>query len=160
MRRKYRILTIVMSGIIIVDQVSKFYIQQTLELHQSFVIIDGFFNLTYIRNPGAAFGILADHGNGIRTLFLTGVGFLAVLLLAFYFNRSPEEAWVSHLSFALILGGAFGNLLDRIRLGEVVDFLDFYLGKFHWPAFNVADSSISVGLTLLVIFSFTKRGGK
>jgi signal peptidase II len=149
-----------MSGIIIVDQVSKFYIQQTLELHQSFVIIDGFFNLTYIRNPGAAFGILADHGNGIRTLFLTGVGFLAVLLLAFYFNRSPEEAWVSHLSFALILGGAFGNLLDRIRLGEVVDFLDFYLGKFHWPAFNVADSSISVGLTLLVIFSFTKRGGK
>ena len=160
MKRKYRILTIVMSGIIIVDQVSKFYIQQTLELHQSFVIIDGFFNLTYIRNPGAAFGILADHGNGIRTLFLTGVGFLAVLLLAFYFNRSPEEAWVSHLSFALILGGAFGNLLDRIRLGEVVDFLDFYLGKFHWPAFNVADSSISVGLTLLVIFSFTKRGGK
>ncbi len=157
MKRKYHILTIVVSGIIILDQASKFYIEQTMRLHQSRVIIEGLFNLTHIRNPGAAFGILADHENGVRTLFLTGVGLLAVLLLAFYFTRSPEEAWLSHLSFALILGGAFGNLLDRIRLGAVVDFLDFYVGQFHWPAFNVADSSISVGLTLLVILSFVKR---
>ncbi len=160
MKRKYHILTIVVGGIIITDQFTKYLIHQTFDLHQSYVIINGFFNLTYIQNPGAAFGIFADAGIVFRTVFLTGVGFLAIFFLGYYFQKSPESAWKTHLSFALILGGAFGNLIDRIRLGTVVDFLDFYLGRFHWPAFNVADSAISVGLTLLIILFLTNSKGE
>lgn len=159
MKRKYQILTIITGGIIILDQFTKYLIHQALDLHQSYVIIEGFFSLTYIQNPGAAFGIFADAGVVFRTVFLTGVGFLAILFLCYYFQKSPERAWRTHLSFALILGGAFGNLIDRVRLGRVVDFLDFYLGRFHWPAFNVADSAISVGLTLLIIlFLISSKG--
>lgn len=129
-----------------------------MEIHQSQVIIEGFFNLTYIQNPGAAFGLFADHESGLRTIFLTGVGILAVILLGFFFRKSPDEAWGTHLAFSFILGGAFGNLIDRVRLGVVVDFLDFYIEKYHWPAFNVADSSISVGLTLLVVLFYKGKG--
>ncbi len=149
-----------MGGIIILDQLTKILIQQTMELYQSQVVIDGFFNLTYIQNPGAAFGIFAEYGSHWRTVFLTAVGILAVILLSLYFKKSPSDAWGTHLSFSLILGGAFGNLIDRVRLGAVVDFLDFYLGKYHWPAFNVADSSISVGLGILVFLFFVKGKNK
>jgi signal peptidase II len=148
-----------MGGIIILDQFTKILIQRTMELHQSHVIIKGFFNLTHIHNPGAAFGLFADHESSLRTLFLTIVGILAVILLGLFFRKSPDKAWGTHLAFSLILGGALGNLIDRIWLGAVVDFLDFYIGRYHWPAFNVADSSISVGLALLVIL-FLKGKGK
>jgi signal peptidase II len=138
----------------ILDQVVKFYIQQTMRLHETVVVIPGFFHLTHIRNPGAAFGLLADQGNGFRFVFFMITSTVAVALLIMLLYKTPHDQWLAPVAISLVLGGAFGNLLDRIRFGEVVDFLDFFVSGVHWPAFNVADSAITIGITILTIHFF------
>jgi signal peptidase II len=141
----------------ILDQVVKLYIQQTMRLHETIVVIPGFFHLTYIRNPGAAFGILADQGNGFRFVFFMVTSVVAVVLLFVLLYKAPEDQWLAPIAISLVLGGAFGNLLDRIRFGEVIDFLDFFVNGSHWPAFNVADSAITIGITILMIHFFMEH---
>lgn len=147
---RYIFLTLMVGTIITLDQITKALIQHTMRLHESIPIIDRLFNLTYIRNPGAAFGLFAQQGHGLRTAFFITISIAAVIFLLLLFVKIPQQAWLGRLSIALVIGGALGNLIDRLRFGEVVDFLDFYIGPYHWPAFNVADSSISVGVALLM----------
>lgn len=155
---RYLILALVGLGTVILDQVTKAHIMQTMRLHESIPIIPNFFSLTYIRNPGAAFGILASSSNGFRLLFFGVMSVFALGLLVTIFLRLPQDDWVGQLFISGILGGAVGNLLDRMRFGEVIDFLDFYVETYHWPAFNVADAAISVGVCFLIFhFAFEKK---
>jgi signal peptidase II len=152
------ILALITAGTIVLDQASKVHIMQTMRLHESIPIIPNLFSLTYIRNPGAAFGILASSSNGFRLLFFGLTSLFALGLLGTIFFRLHQDDWVGQLSIAGILGGAIGNLLDRLRFGEVIDFLDFYVDTYHWPAFNVADAAISVGVCFLIVhFAFEKK---
>ena len=137
--------------IVILDQVTKLYIDASMALHTSFPVINGFFNITYIRNPGAAFGFLAGSPAMFRSLFFLAVTVLAVGLILYYLYKNPFRGNLLTVSLALILAGALGNLIDRLRFGEVIDFLDVYIGTTHWPAFNVADSAISVGAVILFL---------
>lgn len=155
---RYMVLLMLTAGTILLDQASKAQIMQTMRLHESIPIIPNFFSLTYIRNPGAAFGLLASSSNGFRLLFFGLTSLFALVLLGTIFIRLRHEDWAGQLSIAGILGGAIGNMLDRLRFGEVIDFLDFYIEGYHWPAFNVADAAISVGVVFLIIhFAMEKR---
>jgi signal peptidase II len=145
-------------GTVWLDQATKASIMQTMRLHESVPIIPNFFSLTYIRNPGAAFGILATSSTGFRLLFFAFTSLFALVLLGTIFFRLQQDDWMGQISIAGILGGAVGNLLDRVRLGEVIDFLDFYVNGYHWPAFNVADAAISVGVFFLILrFALEKK---
>ena len=156
--RRYLFLAFVTAATAIIDQATKSHIMQTMRLHESIPILPGFFSLTYIRNPGAAFGILASSGSGFRLLFFGITSLFALVLLGTIFLRLRADDWVVQFSIAAILGGAIGNLLDRLRFGEVIDFLDCYIGSYHWPAFNVADAAISVGVFFLILhFALEKK---
>jgi signal peptidase II len=156
--RRHALLAIIAVVTVWLDQVTKSYIMQTMRLHESIPIVPNFFSLTYIRNPGAAFGILASSSTGFRLLFFALTSLFALVLLGTIFFRLRQHDWMGQISIAAILGGAVGNLLDRVRLGEVIDFLDFYVNGYHWPAFNVADAAISVGVFFLIVrFALEKK---
>ncbi len=148
---RYVVTGLVSMVIILLDQATKLHIMQTMRLYESFPVIPDFFNITYIRNPGAAFGLFASSGSVFRLVFFGTVTVGALLLLGVYFYRLREDDWAGHVGGMAILGGAVGNLLDRLRHGEVIDFLDFYVGAYHWPAFNVADTAICIGVSLFVL---------
>jgi signal peptidase II len=143
--------------VVLLDQATKAWILATLKLHEGFPLIDGFFNIVHVRNPGAAFGFLAGAPPLFRYIFFLAVTVAAIVLILHYLrvSRIEEPSLVSAL--ALILAGAVGNLIDRIRFGEVVDFLDVYIGSHHWPAFNVADSAITVGAGVLMAALLRRR---
>ena len=151
------VLAALAGSVIVIDQLSKLHIMETMRLHESIPIIPDLFSFTYIRNPGAAFGLLAGSSNAFRMVFFGLTSVFALVLLGTILYRMPEREWMGRLSVSAILGGAIGNLIDRLRFGEVIDFLDVYIGSYHWPAFNVADSAITVGVIFLVIhFMFEK----
>lgn len=151
-------LALISLSTVVIDQVTKVQIMQTMRLHESIPVISEFFSLTYIRNPGAAFGILASSGQSFRLIFFGLTSVFALGLLGMIFFRLRQDDWIGQLSIAGILGGAIGNLLDRVRFGEVIDFLDFYFNGYHWPAFNVADAAISVGVFFLILhFALEKK---
>jgi signal peptidase II len=136
--------------IIALDQFTKSAITARFVLHESFPVISGFFNLVYVMNPGAAFSLLANASAAFRYILFIGITSVAILLILYYLVKSKIESYVMVISLTLIFSGAVGNLIDRIRFGAVVDFLDVYIGTAHWPAFNVADSAISVGAVLMI----------
>jgi signal peptidase II len=155
---RYLILAFLTVSTVVLDQISKVQIMQNMRLHESIPVIQEFFSLTYIRNPGAAFGLLASSGQTFRLVFFGLTSVFALGLLGMIFFRLRQDDWVGQLSIAGILGGAIGNLLDRVRFGEVIDFLDFYVNGYHWPAFNVADAAISVGVFFLILhFALEKK---
>jgi len=141
-------------AVLVLDQVSKSLIEDFLPLHQTHPVIPGLLNLTHVRNSGVAFGMFASHGNRIGTFLLSGMGLAALLLVGLYFWRAAIEERRLLVSLALILGGAVGNLVDRVASGEVTDFVDFYFGSYHWHTFNVADSAITVGIVLMTLDIF------
>lgn len=144
-------------AITFLDQISKQYVQRTFRLGEVIPVIPSFFNLTYVLNPGAAFGFLSGTSATFRNPFFIAVSLLAVVFIVYYRSRHRQMGLLPSLSLSLILGGALGNLVDRLRLGMVVDFLDFYYGTYHWPAFNIADSAITVGVALMVWEILTER---
>ena len=146
---RYRLLLIVSLFVLVLDQATKLYIDSRFALYQSIPVIQNFFNITYVRNKGAAFGILAD--NAFRVPFFITVASIAVAGILWYLRRLDDGQKLHVLALSLIFSGAIGNLIDRIRLGEVIDFLDAHWYQHHWPAFNVADSAICVGVALLLI---------
>ncbi|MBW2368924.1 MAG: signal peptidase II [Deltaproteobacteria bacterium] len=150
MIRKLPKLMLIAGLVVVLDQVTKAMICATIPLHDAWVVIPGFFDITHIRNPGGAFGLLASLDPGVRRLIFLGIAFLALGLVCFFYWSTPKTHPYLAAGFALIFGGAVGNLIDRIRFGSVVDFLDVYVGQWHWPAFNVADSAISVGIGVFV----------
>ncbi|WP_305044717.1 signal peptidase II [Geoalkalibacter sp.] len=146
---KYRILLATLAVILPLDQLTKIYIDRRFALYESVTVIENFFNITYVRNPGAAFGILAE--SAFRIPFFITIGLVATVGILWYISRlEPERKWLP-LALALVLSGAVGNLIDRVRLGEVIDFLDVHWYQHHWPAFNVADSAITLGVGMLLI---------
>lgn len=152
------IFSVTVGLVILLDQITKFYVVSHFQLHESLPVIAGFFNLTYIRNPGAAFGFLSSAPPEFRGVFFSLVTLIAVGLILYYLIQNKVgDLWLL-LPLALILAGALGNLVDRFRFGEVIDFLDIFIGKYHWPAFNIADSAISIGAFLLIVEMVRKRG--
>ena len=149
MQRKYWVLLFICFYILSVDQWTKYVVQQKLPLYLRVEVIHGFFNLTHVRNTGGAFGIFGGQRGGLGSLLFVVVSLIAIGILLFLFIKMKEEKEMISFSFPLILAGAIGNLIDRLRYGEVIDFLDFHLFSYHWPAFNIADSAITVGVILL-----------
>ncbi len=139
--------------VIVLDQVSKYAITQSFTLGEG-VAITSFFNLVLAYNTGAAFSFLANAG-GWQKIFFAGIAVVASVVM-FYLLRKHHQERLFSFAISLILGGAVGNLIDRVVLGHVVDFLDFYAAGYHFPAFNVADSAITVGAALLIWDSFKK----
>jgi signal peptidase II len=148
MAARFRLLGLIAGAVVLLDQLTKVYIDRTFNLYDSLTVVPNFFDITYLRNKGAAFGILAD--SAMRVPFFIGVSLLAVVIILWYFRQLPPEQTGQQVGLSLILGGALGNLVDRVRLGEVIDFLDVHWYRYHWPAFNVADSAICVGVGLLL----------
>ena len=154
---KYSLLASVAGLIVIADQITKALILKSMPLYHSVSVIPGFFNITHVQNPGGAFGFLANQSSSLRTIVFLLISSLAVGLIFWFYKNTPKtHPWLAS-AFAMIFGGAIGNLIDRIRFGKVVDFLDFYLGDLHWPAFNVADSAISIGITVFIIHLVFKK---
>ena len=149
MKNKYLFLVIVAIPLIVLDQATKLIIVRTMALHSSIPVIPDFFDIVHARNQGAAFGVLRD--NSIRLPFLIGVSLLAVIVIAIFFRKLRPDQKLSAWGLSLVLSGALGNLIDRVRLGEVVDFLNVHWYEHYWPAFNVADSAICIGVGLLVV---------
>ena len=156
MRKKYYLFFLTVLPVLLIDQITKTLVHTHMSLYESRSLIEGFFCLTYIRNPGAAFGFLTSAAPLFRSLFLIAVTLVAMMLILLYLSKSRKEPPLLTFSLALILSGAAGNLIDRVRYGEVIDFLDLYIGTHHWPAFNLADSAISVGAALM-IWEMVKR---
>lgn len=146
-----------MSLVILIDQATKSFIAKSFKLYESMVVIQHFFSLTYTRNPGAAFGFLAGQDGHFRAIFFLLISCVALVFLVYFFMNTPPEERFSLAAISLILGGAIGNFLDRVKMGEVIDFLDFYIGQHHWWIFNVADSAITVGISILVLQMFLKK---
>jgi signal peptidase II len=136
--------------VVVLDQIAKALVLASMPIYHSIPVIPGFFNLTHIRNPGGAFGFMAAGSQGLRNLLFLGVSALAMGLIVFFYRSTPKTHPALASALAMIFGGAVGNLIDRLRFGEVVDFLDVYLGAYHWPAFNVADSAITIGITIFI----------
>jgi signal peptidase II len=149
-----KIFSLVGAAVLVLDQITKLVVTAALSPYEIVEAVPGFFNLVYYLNPGAAFGILNRSGFTGK-LILIGISIGALVLIASMVRGSKDRLYTYALS--LIAGGAAGNLVDRIRQGSVVDFLDFHISGHHWPAFNVADSAISVGVGLALLSFFISR---
>ena len=143
-------LALIAGCVIILDQITKLIILKVLPLYDEVVVIPGLFNIVHYLNPGGAFGFLSGVDNNLRHLFFIVVAIIALGLVFYLYKSTPVTHRFLSAAFALIFGGAIGNLIDRFRFGRVVDFLDFYVNSWHWPAFNVADSAITVGITIFI----------
>jgi signal peptidase II len=145
-------------GIVLLDQLSKWYIQAAIPLGHSIPIIPNYFAIVHVLNPGAAFGLMADRPWSFRNPFFIGISVLAVGFIVYYRHRGLHGHRLASLALSLILGGAIGNLIDRLRIGMVIDFIDVHYYQYHWPAFNVADSAITVGVSLMLLELFLGGG--
>ena len=146
---KYSLVLGIALVIVIFDQVTKIWIDSSMTLYESIPIVDGF-NLTYVRNTGAAFSMLADMSETYRVPFFLTVAAIAIVGIFFFVRTTPMSQKLVLIACGFVLGGALGNVIDRVAYGSVIDFLDVYYGAWHWPAFNVADSFISIGVVLLL----------
>ncbi|KPA16373.1 peptidase A8 [Candidatus Magnetomorum sp. HK-1] len=155
--KRYRILLFISLIIIVLDQLTKWLVLINIPLYESITIIPNVFDLTHIHNTGGAFGFMADQSLLVRQILFHGVSMFSLVIIVYFYHQSPIEYPFLLAALSLIFGGAVGNLIDRFRLGEVVDFLDVYIGTYHWPAFNVADSAVSVGVTVLMYYMIIKK---
>jgi len=145
------IYVVIAALVVALDQFTKMLVDRFMSLHESRLLVDGLLRLTFVQNRGAAFGILSEADLPYQSLLFAVVSLAALGAIAAYAWRLPARSRLPQTALALIMGGALGNLFDRGRLGYVIDFVDAYWGVHHWPAFNVADSAISIGVVLLVI---------
>jgi signal peptidase II len=145
---------VVASAVVALDQATKWIVQTRMELYQSIPVIDSFFHLTYVRNSGGAFGFLRDAHSSLRLPFFVGVAVAAIGALLYFVRHIDPKQYLLLFSLGGILGGALGNLIDRIaKGGMVVDFLDVHWRGWYWPTFNVADSFITTGVVILLLHS-------
>ena len=157
MQNKYIRLAILSGLVVLADQITKALILKYLPLHKSIPVIAGIFDITHVLNPGGAFGLMANMSVVVRTVVFLFISSLAVGLIFYFYIKIPPGHGFLAAGFALIFGGAIGNLIDRVRFGMVVDFLDFYIGQNHWPAFNIADSAITVGIFIFIYHLLFKK---
>jgi signal peptidase II len=149
MANRYTRLLITVGVIVLWDQLTKLYVDAAMWPHQSIIVIENYFDITYVRNPGGAFGLFAQGNRGIVRPLLLGLSAVAVMIIFLIYRSTPPDRVLVRLAFSLIMGGALGNLIDRLRFDEVIDFLDVHWSHYHWPAFNIADAAITVGVALL-----------
>lgn len=152
MRASASRLGLIAGGVVLFDQLTKFLVMATIPFHTSKPVIGGVVRLTYIKNQGIAFGLLSDSN-----LPFAFVSIAAMILIVVSLRRLPKDAAAPRLAMAAILGGAAGNLIDRVRFGEVVDFIDIGIGHLRWPVFNLADVAVTTGVLLFVVGSVLKR---
>ena len=150
MKRRLTALVIAM-GVFALDRWSKWLVNNSFTAFDIKTVIPGFFNIVHSENPGVAFGIFAENTSHSRTLLLVGLSVVAILILAGMLWKIDRQDNLTATGLALIFGGAIGNVYDRVRVGAVTDFLDFYAGSYHWYTFNLADSAICVGAGLLIL---------
>lgn len=149
---KFLVIAVVPALVILLDQLTKYIVLERFNLGESIPVIQDFFSLTYVRNPGAAFGIFAQSHPSFRIPFFLLIPLIALGVIGYVFRNLPDESKLLSTALSLVIGGAVGNLIDRIRFGYVVDFLDFHWKyQYHFPAFNVADSAICVGVGILIL---------
>ncbi len=146
--RKYHFLIAIL--VLLLDRATKWLVASRISLHDSISVLPGFFRLTHVQNTGAAFGLFADSSSEWKIAILIFFSLMALVVVSALLWKNSHSMTVTGVGLALILGGAVGNLWDRLLTGRVVDFFDFYLGSYHWPAFNIADSAIVIGALLLV----------
>lgn len=144
-------------AILVLDQWTKWLVELHLPHHAAHPLVPGFLNLTHVRNTGVAFGLFASENGETSSWMLTVLGLLALTAVGVYFWLAPLQDRLLLAALALVVGGAIGNLVDRVLAGAVTDFVDVYVGTHHWPAFNVADSAISIGIVLMAIDSFRPK---
>jgi signal peptidase II len=137
--------------VVLLDQITKFALRQTVGLYEIVPVVPGLLNLTHVRNTGAAFGLFDATDFAYKPLIMTLVGLIALLAIAFYAARLGPDERLARLGLALILGGAVGNLIDRATAGYVLDFIDFYWAGWHFWAFNVADAAITIGAAFMIL---------
>jgi signal peptidase II len=154
---KYLRLIFIAGLVVVLDQITKLLVLDSMPIYHSIQIIPGFFNLTHIHNPGGAFGFLSTSSSTVQRFVFLFASSLAIGLVLYFYKKTPSSFIWLLTGFALVIGGALGNLIDRFRMGKVVDFLDFYIGNLHWPAFNVADSAVSVGMFIFVVHLIFKK---
>lgn len=150
-RPNWRPLLFIAGPIVIADQVTKVLVRRALELHDSITVIPGFLDLTHVRNTGAAFGLLNNAEFAFKPMLMMAVALAALVAIGAYAVRLGSHERMARLGLALILGGAIGNLIDRVQHGYVLDFVDVYYGNLHFWAFNVADASITIGAILVLV---------
>lgn len=138
--------------ITIADQVTKHWVRLDFHYGESRPIIEGFFNFTYVRNTGAAWGMLGGY-----THILTAISIVMLILMILFRRSFLNDTWPHRLALGLMVGGIVGNLMDRMRQGWVTDFLDFYIGTWHWPCFNIADAAICTGVGIYLLTGFLEQ---
>lgn len=156
-RRKHIRFVVACGLVILLDQITKWLVLIYMPLHTRIPVIPGFGNLVHVQNPGGAFGILSDASPLVRIFLFIGVACIAAGLVVYLHIRTPARYKILTVGFAFIFGGAIGNLIDRVLHGKVIDFIDLYIGRHHWPAFNVADSAISVGMVIFAYYLIVKK---
>jgi signal peptidase II len=148
-------------GILVLDRISKLIIQTHVSALETLRVIPGFFNIVHAENPGVAFGFLAESESAWRTVFLIGLSAsVLIFITTLLWKARGNESWFLRVGLALVLGGAAGNLYDRVLTGTVTDFVEVYAGQHFFPAFNVADSAISIGAALLLLDMWQGRSAK
>lgn len=158
MRSKYKYPLALAAIVLVLDVATKLWVLSSGLRDEAFAVIPGYFDLVYVLNKGAAFGFLGDHSIDWQRPFFICTSLLACAVIAYLLKIGYGNEPLASTGLGLLLGGAVGNLIDRIRIGFVIDFLDFHVGGWHWPAFNVADIAISCGVTILLIsFYITER---
>lgn len=155
MKSRYTLFSVIAIVGIVVDQITKIFVDRSMQLYDSIPVFENFFHFTYVRNKGAAFSFLSNAS--WRLPFFITVSIVAAVVILIAFRKLRDDQKIAHTSLALIFSGAVGNLIDRVRLGEVIDFLDAHWYRHHWPAFNIADSLICVGVFLLAIDMFLEE---
>jgi signal peptidase II len=148
--RRFLVPVMVAAFVFIADQATKIVVRQTIDPGESIPVLGGFIDLVHARNPGAAFSFLAQAPAWFRGPFFLGITIIAVVVLLYVIARAPLEDRLMRVALGGVLGGALGNLLDRLIYGEVTDFIDVHWREYHWPAFNVADSSITLAVIAVV----------
>lgn len=143
--------------VVLIDWITKRAVAESMAHGSTEVVVAGFFNLVHVRNTGIAFSLFADSSPWVRNILLPVVSFVAIAIILAMFRKLGEMPGSSRIALALVLAGAIGNLSERLLHGYVTDFLDLYVGSYHWPAFNVADSAITIGAVLLVLDSLLGR---
>jgi len=150
----YFLLTI---ALVALDQATKHIIARTVDLFESVPVIPGFFNITRVHNKGAIFGTFSQANNKLVFALLTAASLAALALVVYYFFKTPAGDKLMKVALTLITAGALGNQFDRLMRGHVIDFLDFYIGRAHWPFFNAADSCITIGACLMLVILFRRK---
>jgi len=156
LKNRYIYLTITLS-IILADQISKYFIRSSFGLYDQKNIIKGFFRFIYVKNNGAVWGFFSGNSNPFITILITILAIIALSVVIYLFFKIGSEKILEALALSFIAGGAIGNIIDRIFLGYVVDFIEIYIKKYRWPTFNIADSFISIGIVLLLFSIFKDR---